>query len=100
MQHGFVQCRWALGLTPSHVEVLDLLSGERYYWRGEWNYVCSILRGVAHICTCRFNTRCPIADPSCRSDPLDPLWYKDAVIYQAHVRAFLQHRRRRRRLHA
>jgi starch synthase (maltosyl-transferring) len=41
MQHGFVQLPlvdW--GLTPhSAVEVLDLLSGERYFWRGEWNYV-------------------------------------------------------------
>ena len=41
MQHGFVQlplAQW--GLTPhSTIEVLDLLSGERYFWRGEWNYV-------------------------------------------------------------
>jgi starch synthase (maltosyl-transferring) len=41
MQHGFVQLPLAAwGLTPhSAVEVLDLLSGERYFWRGEWNYV-------------------------------------------------------------
>ena len=41
MQHGFVQLPLvAWGLTPhSAVEVLDLLSGERYFWRGEWNYV-------------------------------------------------------------
>ncbi len=41
MQHGFVQLplvEW--GLTPhASVEVEDLLSGERYFWRGEWNYV-------------------------------------------------------------
>jgi starch synthase (maltosyl-transferring) len=41
MQHGFVQLPivdW--GLTPhAAVEVADLLSGERYFWRGEWNYV-------------------------------------------------------------
>jgi starch synthase (maltosyl-transferring) len=41
MQHGFVQLPltdW--GLTPeSTVEVTDLLSQERYFWRGEWNYV-------------------------------------------------------------
>jgi starch synthase (maltosyl-transferring) len=40
-QHGFIQLplvAWAL--TPhSSIEVLDLLSNERYYWRGEWNYV-------------------------------------------------------------
>ncbi len=41
MQHGFVQLPltdWGL-TTGSAVEVLDLLSNERYYWRGEWNYV-------------------------------------------------------------
>ena len=41
MQHGFVQLPlvdW--GLTPHMtVEVADLLSDERYFWRGEWNYV-------------------------------------------------------------
>ena len=41
MQHGFVQLPlvdW--GITPhATVEVDDLLSGERYFWRGEWNYV-------------------------------------------------------------
>jgi starch synthase (maltosyl-transferring) len=41
MQHGFVQLPLSdWGLTPvASVEVLDLLSGERYFWRGEWNYV-------------------------------------------------------------
>ena len=41
MQHGFVQLPltdWGLG-SGSQVEVLDLLSNERYYWRGDWNYV-------------------------------------------------------------
>jgi starch synthase (maltosyl-transferring) len=41
MQHGFVRLPltdW--GLAPdAAVEVLDLLWDERYYWRGEWNYV-------------------------------------------------------------
>jgi starch synthase (maltosyl-transferring) len=41
MQHGLVQLPltdW--GLTAgSAVAVLDLLTNERYYWRGEWNYV-------------------------------------------------------------
>jgi starch synthase (maltosyl-transferring) len=40
-QHGFIQLPlvdWQL--TPhSALEVHDLLSNERYYWRGEWNYV-------------------------------------------------------------
>jgi starch synthase (maltosyl-transferring) len=41
MQHGFIQLPlidWGLS-TGSPIEVLDLISGERYYWRGEWNYV-------------------------------------------------------------
>ena len=41
MQHGFVQLPlddW--GLTPTDsLEVYDLLSDERYFWRGESNYV-------------------------------------------------------------
>lgn len=41
MQHGFVQLPLAdWGLTPHMtIEVADLLSDERYFWRGEWNYV-------------------------------------------------------------
>jgi len=41
MQHGFVQLPLvAWGLTPhATVEVVDLLSQERYFWRGEWNYI-------------------------------------------------------------
>jgi starch synthase (maltosyl-transferring) len=41
MQHGFIQLPLsAWGLTPHDgIEVADLLSGERYVWRGEWNYV-------------------------------------------------------------
>jgi starch synthase (maltosyl-transferring) len=52
MQHGFVQLPLAAwGLTPhATVEVLDLLSGERYYWRGAWNYVrLDPQSRVAHI---------------------------------------------------
>jgi starch synthase (maltosyl-transferring) len=41
MQHGFVQLPltdW--GVPPgAAIEVLDLISSERYFWRGEWNYV-------------------------------------------------------------
>ena len=41
MQHGFIRLPltdW--GLAPeSAVDVRDLLSDERYFWRGEWNYV-------------------------------------------------------------
>jgi starch synthase (maltosyl-transferring) len=52
MQHGFVQLPLAdWELTPhTTIEVLDLLSQERYYWRGEWNYVrLDPQAGVAHI---------------------------------------------------
>jgi len=41
MQHGFIQLPlgdWGLSAAAS-IEVLDLISTERYYWRGEWNYV-------------------------------------------------------------
>jgi starch synthase (maltosyl-transferring) len=40
MQHGFVQLpagEW--GVLDRTVEVTDLLADERYFWRGEWNYV-------------------------------------------------------------
>jgi starch synthase (maltosyl-transferring) len=41
MQHGWVHAPFAAwGLLPGPaVEVQDLLSDERYYWAGEWNYV-------------------------------------------------------------
>jgi starch synthase (maltosyl-transferring) len=41
MQHGFVRLPLSdWGLTAdATIEVLDLISTERYYWRGEWNYV-------------------------------------------------------------
>jgi starch synthase (maltosyl-transferring) len=52
MQHGFIRVPLAdWGLAPdASVEVVDLLSGERYLWRGEWNYVRLDPPGrVAHI---------------------------------------------------
>ena len=52
MQHGFVQLPLAAWGVPPHesIEVQDLLSGERYFWRGEWNYVRLDPPGqVAHI---------------------------------------------------
>jgi starch synthase (maltosyl-transferring) len=41
MHHGFVQlplADWGVG-PQSTIEITDLLSLERYFWRGEWNYV-------------------------------------------------------------
>src|SRR5829696_824024 len=54
MQHGYVQLPlsdWGAS-SDATLEVTDLLSRERYYWRGEWNYVRldPSLR-VAHILT-------------------------------------------------
>jgi starch synthase (maltosyl-transferring) len=52
MQHGFVQLPLAAWGVPPHqaIDVQDLLSGERYVWRGEWNYVRLDPPGrVAHI---------------------------------------------------
>jgi len=52
MQHGFVQLPLADWGVPPHasIEVQDLLSGERYFWRGEWNYVrLDPQAQVAHI---------------------------------------------------
>ena len=45
---------------------------------------------VATSCTCSCLIRCRRSRwrPSRMADTPDPLWYKDAVIYQAHVRAF------------
>jgi starch synthase (maltosyl-transferring) len=52
MQHGFVQVPagdW--GLAPdAGYDVVDLLTNERYRWRGEWNYVRLDPQGrMAHI---------------------------------------------------
>jgi starch synthase (maltosyl-transferring) len=52
MQHGFIQlplADWGFGATDS-VEVHDLLRMERYFWRGEWNYVrLDPQSAVAHV---------------------------------------------------
>jgi len=52
MQHGFVRLplsSWGLP-AESAFEVVDLLSNERYFWRGEWNYVRLDPQGrMAHI---------------------------------------------------
>jgi starch synthase (maltosyl-transferring) len=52
MQHGFVRLPlWEWGLpSDSALEVVDLLSNERYFWRGESNYVRLDPQGrMAHI---------------------------------------------------
>jgi starch synthase (maltosyl-transferring) len=41
VQHGWIQAPvWDWGLpSEASYDMVDLLSGERYTWRGEWNYV-------------------------------------------------------------
>jgi starch synthase (maltosyl-transferring) len=69
MQHGFVQlplADWGLG-PHATVEVLDLLSNERYYWLGEWNYVrLDPQAGVAHI----LHVQLPAPIPAAGFEPL------------------------------
>jgi starch synthase (maltosyl-transferring) len=70
MQHGFVQLPlidW--GMAPeTTVEVTDLLSSERYFWRGEWNYVrLDPQASVAHILSVQLPTALP-AEPA---EPID-----------------------------
>jgi starch synthase (maltosyl-transferring) len=52
MQHGFVRVPLTAWGLPADTlfEVTDLLSNERYLWRGEWNYVRLDPQGrVAHV---------------------------------------------------
>ena len=82
------------GLAPDdHVRGRATCSSDEHYtWRGEWNYV-RLDPGyrVAHVLT--FPGLTPIAagrrhHVGSRRVMTDPLWYKDAIIYEAHVRAF------------
>ncbi len=62
MQHGFVQLPLvAWGLTPhATIEVVDLLSTEHYFWRGEWNYIrLDPQDRVAHILHVQLPTPLP-----------------------------------------
>ena len=62
MQHGFVQLPLvAWDLTPhATVEVVDLLSSERYFWRGEWNYIrLDPQDRVAHVLHVQLRTPLP-----------------------------------------
>ena len=52
MQHGFVRVApGELGVDAAGYRVVDLLTGDRYGWRGEWNYVRidPLLRPPAHV---------------------------------------------------
>ena len=65
MQHGFVRLPLGDWGFPEHatVEVLDLLSHERYFWRGEWNYVrLDPQARVGHILSVRVESLPPQDD--------------------------------------
>ena len=94
--------------------VRDLLDDETVYtWRGEWNYVrfdpdvrqghmlkLGIGSGIKNLGCIDAPTWSVPADAAAaapaRHDD-DPLWYKDAIIYQAHVKAFFDSNERRHR---
>jgi len=68
-QHGFVRLPLSdWGLPPdASVELLDVLWNERYFWRGEWNYVrLDPLSRVGHLLDVR------LAEPA-PPQPDDPL---------------------------
>ena len=74
-----------LGLAPGATYVVeDLLDGARYTWRGARNYVQTRSGGArrAHL------RRAPARSDESDRSRMDPLWYKDALIYEVHVRAF------------
>jgi starch synthase (maltosyl-transferring) len=62
MQHGFIRLPlsdWGLGPDRT-VEVRDLLWNERYFWRGEWNYVrLDPLSRAGHLLEVRLDAPAP-----------------------------------------
>jgi starch synthase (maltosyl-transferring) len=69
MQHGFVRLPLSdWGLPPdATVELRDLLWNERYFWRGEWNYVrLDPLSRAGHLLEVRLDAPAP-------PQPDDPL---------------------------
>ena len=65
MQHGFVRLPLGAWGLPDYatLEVFDLLSMERYYWRGEWNYVrLDPQARVGHVLQVRLETLPPQDD--------------------------------------
>ncbi len=71
MQHGFIELPLAdWGFTPhSTIEVHDLLADERYYWRGDWNYVrLDPQAHVAHV----LHVRLPAPLAAEPAEPAEP----------------------------
>ena len=65
MQHGFIRLPLSDWGLPDYatVEVFDLISMERYYWRGEWNYVrLDPQARVGHVLQVRVETLPPQDD--------------------------------------
>ena len=91
-----------LGLGPGDTfEVYDLLTDRSYSWRGSRNYVA--LRpaempahhlpggagpGITVVVTIQHK---PSREAGLKQagSAADPLWYKDAIIYELHVKAFM-----------
>ena len=66
MQHGFIHLPLAdWGIAPhDSIQVVDLLSNERYFWRGEWNYIrLDPEVRVAHILHVYLNAPLPPLSP-------------------------------------
>jgi hypothetical protein len=89
---GSSSCRWPTGASGRrHVEVHDLLSLTNATSGAASGTTCGSIRSRPSptSCTCsprRLRRR--LSPPFQRSERCPTLWYKDAVIYQAHVRGF------------
>ena len=87
---------WELGLPDwAEVAVEDLLTGQRFTWHGKVQQVWldpagQPLRDLADRATrsAGLSSRAVSMRSSAMIDRSDPLWYKDAVIYQLHIKAF------------
>ncbi len=95
-QSGFVQLDLAeLGLTTqTPFLVRDELGGEVFTWHGPRNFVALDAGGlVAHVLTPEPVRPIAATESVSHGDRTrvigrDPHWYRDAIIYQVHVRAF------------
>ncbi len=93
-QSGWVELSADLGIALKEpYQVHDLLGGARYLWEGPRNFVqLDPQLAPAHVLLLRhkvrserqfeyFSMRHPMQN-------VNPLWYKEAVIYQLHIRSF------------
>ena len=91
-----VQSGWVeFGFGGEAFEVQDLLGSGRYTWHGGKNYINSTRTRYPRTSSLYTGEPIPEEDqqeeaqqPQPEQQTVDPLWYKDAVIYQLHVKAF------------